>query len=213
MTREEFSGKLNPIKPKNAGSIPDIENWKIEMMQTDRERLLALLKEHSLMFGEFTLASGKKSNFYFDSKKTTLRPDGAYLVAAEMLQALADRGIRADAVGGLTLGADPIVCPMAALSHTTETPLRAFIVRKEVKQHGTTRQIEGDLEPASRVVVVDDVITTGGSTLKAIEAAEAAGHEVVAVLCIVDREQGGAEALSKWPFFPLFRRSEIFEDR
>ncbi len=183
------------------------------MLVTDRARLLALLKRHSLMFGEFTLASGQKSNFYFDSKKTTLRPEGAYLVAAEMLHLLSDKGIDADAVGGLTLGADPIVCPIAALSHKTDSPMRAFIVRKEAKEHGTNRRIEGDLEPASRVVVVDDVVTTGGSTLKAIEAAEAAGHEVVAVLCIVDREQGGAEALSRWPFFPLFTRSEVFDDR
>jgi len=183
------------------------------MLETDRKRLLALLKKHSLMFGDFTLASGKKSNFYFDSKKTTLRPDGAYWVAAEMLQLISEKGIEADAVGGMTLGADPVVCPMAALSHTTDSPLRAFIVRKEAKGHGTTRQIEGDLEPASRVVVIDDVVTTGGSTLKAIEAAEAAGHDVVAVCCIVDREQGGAEALSRWPFFSLFTRSEIFDDR
>ena len=165
------------------------------------------------MFGDFTLASGKKSNFYFDSKKTTLRPEGAYLVAAEMLQLLSDKEIEAHAVGGLTLGADPIVCPIAALSHNNGPPLRAFIVRKEAKGHGTTRQIEGDLEPSSKVVVIDDVVTTGGSTLKAIEAAEEAGHEVVAVLCVVDREQGGAEALSKWPFFPLFTRSEIFDDQ
>ncbi len=183
------------------------------MLETDRKRLLALLKEHSLMFGDFTLASGQKSHFYFDSKKTTLRPEGAYLVAAEMLQMLSEKRIDADAVGGLTLGADPIVCPIAALSHTIGSPIRAFIVRKEAKDHGTTRQIEGDLEPASKVVVIDDVVTTGGSTLKAIEAVETAGHEVVAVLCIVDREQGGAEALSRWPFFPLFTRSEIFDDR
>jgi len=183
------------------------------VLETNRKRLLAMLKEHSLMFGDFTLASGKKSNFYFDSKKTTLRPEGAYLVAAEMLQLLFEKGIDADAVGGLTLGADPIVCPIAALSHTIGSPLRAFIVRKEAKGRGTTRQIEGDLEPSSKVVVIDDVVTTGGSTLKAIEAAEAAGHEVVAVLCVVDREEGGAEALSKWPFFPLFTRSEVFEDR
>ena len=182
------------------------------MLDSDRKRLLALLREHSLMFGEFTLASGRKSNFYFDSKKTTLRPEGAYRVAAEMLQLLDREDIVADAVGGLTLGADPIVCPMAALSHRTERPLRAFIVRKEAKGHGTTRQIEGDLEPGSKVVVVDDVVTTAGSTLKAIEAAEQAGHEVVAVLCIVDREQGGAKALARWPFFALFRRSEIFDE-
>ena len=164
------------------------------------------------MLGDFTLASGKKSSFYFDSKKTTLRPEGAHLTASEMLQLMSDRGIEADAIGGLTLGADPIVCPIAAMSYGMGKPLRAFIVRKEAKEHGTARQIEGDLEPHSRLVVVDDVVTTGGSTLKAIAAVEQAGHEVVAVLCIVDREQGGAEALSSWPFFSLFTRSEIFDD-
>ena len=181
------------------------------MLQADRARLMELLKTHSLMFGDFTLASGKKSKFYFDSKKTTLRPEGAYLVAAEMLHLLDEKKIRASAIGGLTLGADPIVCPIAALSHGTDHPMRAFIVRKETKGHGTTRQIEGDLDEGCDVVVVDDVVTTGGSTLKAIEAAEQAGHRVVAVLCIVDREQGGAAALSKWPFLSLFTRSEIFD--
>lgn len=182
------------------------------MQETNRSRLRELLRQHSLMFGEFTLASGKKSNFYFDSKKTTLRPEGAYRIASEMLHMIGENGIEADAIGGLTLGADPIVCPVAALSYGTAAPLRAFIVRKEAKGHGTTRRIEGDLEPNSKVVVVDDVVTTGGSTLKAIEAAEQAGHQVVAVFCIVDREQGGAAALSHWPFYPVFKRSEIFDD-
>ena len=181
------------------------------MLRSDRERLKQLLKEHSLMFGEFTLVSGKKSSFYFDSKRTTLLPEGAYLVAAEVLKTLEKRGIEADAIGGMTLGADPIVCPVAALSHADGRPLRAFIVRKEAKEHGTARQIEGQLEPGSRVVVVDDVVTTGSSTLRAIEAVEAAGHEVVAVLCLVDREEGGTEHLSRWPFLPLFGKEEIFE--
>jgi len=180
------------------------------MLAGDRDRLKRLLREHSLMFGDFTLASGRKSNFYFDSKKTTLRPDGAYLTAVEVLETLRRNGIEADAIGGLTLGADPIVCPVAALSHLAGRPLRAFIVRKASKDHGTGRRIEGQLEPGSRVVVVDDVVTTAGSTLQAIEAAEADGHEVVAVICIVDREEGGTEKLGRWPFFPIFRKSEIF---
>ncbi|MCP3978571.1 MAG: orotate phosphoribosyltransferase [bacterium] len=182
------------------------------MLQTDRERLKDLLREQSLMFGDFTLVSGKKSKFYFDSKKTTLLPEGSYLVAAEILKRLADEGIEAAAIGGMTLGADPIVGPVAALSHLEKRPLRAFIVRKESKGHGTGRQIEGNLEEASRVVIVDDVVTTGGSTLRAIEAAEQAGHEVVAVFCIVDREEGGAENLARWPFYRLFAKSEIFGD-
>ena len=181
------------------------------MLRNDRDRLKAMLKEHSLMFGDFTLVSGKKSKYYFDSKKTTLLPEGAYLTAAEILKTLRDNEIRADAIGGMTLGADPIVCPVAALSQIEGAPLRAFIVRKEAKDHGTGRQIEGNLEPGSRVVVVDDVVTTAGSTLRAIEAVQAAGHEVVAVICLVDREEGGTEKLSKYPYFPLFRRSEIFD--
>jgi len=181
------------------------------MLNGDRDRLMELLKRHSLMFGEFTLRSGKKSNFYFDSKKTTLLPEGAYLTAVEILGILEARDIRADAIGGMTLGADPIVCPVAALSHLAGRPLRAFIVRKEAKDHGTGRKIEGDLEPGSRVVIVDDVVTTAGSTLAAIEAAEGEGHTVVAVVCLVDREEGGTEKLARWPFFPVFSRSEIFE--
>lgn len=162
------------------------------------------------MFGDFTLVSGKKSRFYFDSKRTTLLPEGAYLAAAEIIDTVQREGIAADAVGGMTLGADPIVCPVAALSHIEGLPLRAFIVRKEAKQHGTGRKIEGNLEPGSRVIVVDDVVTTGGSTLRALEAVEAAGHTVAAVLSLVDREEGGSAKLERWPYFPLFRRSEIF---
>jgi orotate phosphoribosyltransferase len=180
-------------------------------MASERERLKDLLKKHSLMFGDFTLASGRKSRYYFDSKKTTLLPEGAYLVAREVLRTLREHGVRADAIGGLTLGADPIVCPVAALSFVEGPPMRAFIVRKEAKDHGTGRRIEGDVPAGSRVVIVDDVVTTAGSTLKAIEAALEAGHTVAAVVCLVDREEGGTEKLSAWPFYPLFRRSEIFE--
>lgn len=181
--------------------------------EPDRERLCELLRRHSLLRGEFTLTSGRKSPFFFDSKRTTLLAEGAYLTAAEVFKTIREQRIEAQAIGGMTLGADPIVCPVAALSHLAGPPLRAFIVRKEPKSHGTQRQIEGDLEPGSRVIVVDDVVTTGGSTLRAIEAVETAGHHVVAVICIVDREEGGARLLARWPYYPLFRRSEIFADR
>lgn len=180
-------------------------------MENEREQLRQLLKKESLMFGDFTLASGKKSPFYFDSKRTTLLPEGAWLTARQVLAIVREREIRADAIGGLTLGADPIVCPVAALSHVDGPALRAFIVRKEAKEHGTGRRIEGVLAPASRVIIVDDVVTTAGSTMKAIEAAEEAGHKVVAVICLVDREEGGAAKLAAYPFYPIFKRSEIFE--
>ena len=178
----------------------------------NRDRLREMLREHSLIFGDFTLASGRKSRFYFDSKRTTLLAEGSYLTAIQVLETIREAGIEAEAIGGMTLGADPIVCPVAALSRLVGRPLRAFIVRKEAKGHGTERSIEGSLVPGSRVIVVDDVVTTAGSTLRAIETVEAAGHEVVAVTCLVDREEGGTERLSRWPFFPLFRRSEIFDD-
>jgi orotate phosphoribosyltransferase len=180
-------------------------------MENEREQLRQLLKGQSLMFGDFTLASGKKSKFYFDSKRTTLLPDGAWLTARAVLRVIRENRIEADAIGGLTLGADPIVCPVAALSHVEGPALRAFIVRKEAKEHGTGRRIEGNLAAGSRVIIVDDVVTTAGSTIKAIEAAEESGHTVVAVICLVDREEGGAAKLAAYPYFPVFRRSEIFE--
>jgi orotate phosphoribosyltransferase len=180
-------------------------------MENEREQLRVLLKQESLIFGDFTLASGKKSTFYFDSKRTTLLPDGAWLTAREILRLIRKERIEANAIGGLTLGADPIVCPVAALSHVEGPTLRAFIVRKETKEHGTGRRIEGNLPTGSRVIIVDDVVTTAGSTMKAIEAAEAEGHTVVAVICLVDREEGGAAKLAAYSFFPVFRRSEIFD--
>ena len=180
-------------------------------MENEREQLRLLLKSQSLMFGDFTLASGKKSTFYFDSKRTTLLSDGAWLTAREILRLVREHRIQADAIGGLTLGADPIVCPVAALSHVEGPKLRAFIVRKEAKEHGTGRQIEGNLPKGSRVIIVDDVVTTAGSTIKAIEAAEAEGHTVAAVICLVDREEGGAAKLAAYPFYPVFKRSDIFD--
>jgi orotate phosphoribosyltransferase len=182
-------------------------------MHEERARLQSLLKEHSLLFGDFTLASGRKSTYYFDSKRTTLRPEGAWLAAREILRTIRRERIDAAAIGGLTLGADPLVCPVAALSHVEGPPLRAFIVRKEIKEHGTARRIEGAPDPGTRVVIVDDVVTTAGSTLQAIEAAIAAGLEVAAVVCLVDREEGGSAKLARWPFYPVFRRADIFAEK
>jgi orotate phosphoribosyltransferase len=180
-------------------------------MTDERDRLKQLLKERSLKIGDFVLASGRRSKYYFDSKLTTLTSEGAYLTARCFLQAIRENGVKADCIGGMTLGADPIVSAVAALSHAEGPALDAFIVRKEPKGHGTMQWIEGNVKPGQRAVVVDDVVTTGGSTLKAIEKAKEFGLEVVAVVALLDREEGGTEALSAlYPFFPVTRRTEIF---
>lgn len=178
-----------------------------------RDRLLRLLREKSLRLGRFKLASGMTSHYYFDSKLTTLDPEGAYLTAKALLSEIKARGIQADLIGGLTLGADPIVAAVAAVSFAERDeyrPLGAFIVRKDAKSHGTERFIEGVAEPQGRrVIIIDDVCTTGGSTRVAIERAEAAGMTVAAVLCLVDREQGARENLAGHPFYPIFSASEL----
>lgn len=180
-----------------------------------RSRLLELLRERSLKLGRFTLASGQTSPYYFDSKFTTLHPEGAYLTARLLLEEIRARKVEARAIGGLTLGADPVVSAVAAVSWAERdryTPLAAFIVRKEPKKHGTQRYIEGlDVQPGTPVIIVDDVCTTGGSTLKAIAGAEEAGLVVAAVFCVVDREQGGREALARYPFHSLFTARELLD--
>ena len=182
-------------------------------MITDRNRLMEILREKSLKLGCFTLVSGQTSRYYLDSKFTTLDPEGAYLTARLILQELRRRDVKADAIGGLTLGADPIVSAVAAVSHVHPELyglLRAFIIRKEPMKHGTQRFIEG-FEPAAGtpVVIIDDVATTGGSTLRAIRGAEEAGMRVVAVLALVDREQGAQETLKDYPFSALFTAREL----
>jgi orotate phosphoribosyltransferase len=174
-----------------------------------RARLLVLLRERSVTYGDFTLASGRKSSYYLDGRLVTLHHEGAYLIAREILDLLARCGIRAEAIGGMTMGADPIAGAVAAVSHLQEVPLSAFIVRKEAKGHGTGKRVEGGLKRGDRVVIVDDVVTTAGSTLQAIRAVEELGCRVVAVVCLVDREEGGAEALKGYPFYPLFRVADL----
>jgi orotate phosphoribosyltransferase len=185
-------------------------------MRDRRQRLLQLLREKSLRLGHFVLVSGKTSNYYFDSKFTTLDPEGGYLSAWLILEEIRKRGIDAQAIGGLTLGADPIVSAVSVVSHSERDrfqPLPGFIVRKESKKHGTRRFIEGfEGSAGTRVVIIDDVCTTGGSTMKAIRRAEEAGFDVVAVFCLVDREQGGADMLKDYCFHPLFVAEELLSD-
>jgi orotate phosphoribosyltransferase len=179
-----------------------------------RARLLELFKSKSLLIGDFTLASGMKSRYYFDGKRTTLDPEGAYLSARLILEELKSHGIEADAIGGLTLGADPLVAAVAAISFAERDqykPLPALIVRKEPKKHGTQLYIEGfEGAPGSRVVIIDDVCTTGGSSIKAIRRVEETGYTVVAVICLLDREQGALQKLGKYRVLSLLRASELF---
>ena len=185
-------------------------------MNDIRERLRQLLISRSLHIGHFTLTSGMVSKHYIDAKKTTLDPEGAYLCARLILDELAQHQVEADAIGGLTLGADPVVAAVAAVSFAERdryAPLPAFIVRKEPKKHGTQLYIEGfEGRKGARVVIFDDVWTTGNSTLKSIERAEAQGYEVTSAICLVDREQGAEDNLGNYPLLRLFRGQELLAD-
>lgn len=162
---------------------------------TDHERLVRLLAARSARRGTFTLASGRQSSLYIDARLTTMTPDGQALIGRLGLLAIRSAGWNADAVGGLTLGADPVAYAICHSSAETKQPLKAFSVRKEAKAHGTGKQIEGPLALGDRVVIVEDVITTGGSARRAIEAVRDAGAIVLGVLALVDREEGGRDQL------------------
>ena len=160
------------------------------------DRLLALaLERGAIKYGDFTLTSGKKSSYYFDGRLLSLDPEGAYLISQAIIPLLEQAG--AQAVGGTTLGADPMVAALALASHIKGRSIPAFIVRKESKTHGTKQNIEGPLEPGTNVAIVDDVCTTGGSLFHAIKAAEEAGCSVVKVVSILDRNEGGSEEMRK----------------
>ena len=181
--------------------------------------LYKILKEKSFFTGEFTLASGKKSNYYIDCRLTTLDPEGACLIGAAIRKTVNDKckemGISIDSIGGLTLGADPIAlsASMASYQGEDDKTLKPFVVRKAPKEHGKGKQIEGGFEEGDSVVALDDVITTGGSTLKAIEAIENEGGKVEFVLVLVDRQEGGKEIIeeSGYKVFSLFTRDELFK--
>jgi orotate phosphoribosyltransferase len=176
-----------------------------------RERLVAELREHALIVGEVTLTSGATAPYYVDAKRAILRPAGFAALAELVAERAAARG--ATAVGGLTLGADPLVC--AALAGGADA--KGFFVRKEAKSHGLQRQIEGPpLEPGDRCLIVEDVVTTGGSTLRAIEAVRAAGLEVCGVVAVLDRLAGGAEAIQAAagaPYDALTTIDDVYPDR
>ena len=158
-------------------------------------RLEELLLSRSVRYGDFVLASGQRSSYYIDCRLTTMSAEGMVLIGRAGVRVIRDAGWSVAAVGGLTLGADPVAYAIAAASFADGPAIDAFTVRKEPKQHGTQRLIEGNFTPGAAVVVVEDVITSGGSALKAIEAVRAEGGSVAGVLAVVDREQGGKEKL------------------
>ena len=186
----------------------------------NRDSLLRLLAQLSFKLGDFTLSSGAKSDYYIDCRTTTLHAEGGRLTGEAILELLAARGIDAEAVGGLTMGADPIVSNVATASawrsvaHPEAPLLHGFLVRKAEKSHGTGRRIEGFCRVGARVVIVDDVCTTGASTITAIEAAREAGMTVAAVVCIVEREEANGRpaveaAAQSAPFLRLFSANEV----
>lgn len=154
-----------------------------------------LLAERSFRLGDFELASGKRSDYYIDCRTTTMHAQGQVLLGQVGLESIREAGLEPDAIGGLTMGADPLAYAIAGESWREGTPIHAFSVRKRAKRHGRGQLIEGCFEPGARVVVVEDVITTGGSALKACEAVNMARGEVLGVLGLVDREEGGRAAL------------------
>ena len=181
----------------------------------NRTRLKEILLEKSYRHGTFTLTSGKTSDFYIDGKQTTLSAEGAYLCGKLLFELIMDESLPIQAVGGMTLGADPLVTAVSMVSFLEKAPIPAFIVRKEAKGHGTGNYIEGlkNMEKGCRVALVEDVVTTGGTLLKVIDRVEAAGFTVGLVVTVVERQQGGTEVLAGkgYPLKALFTREELLE--
>ena len=179
-------------------------------MASAREELLRLLAEKSFRLGNFKLSSGASSDYYVDCRTTTLDARGARLTGQVFLDEIRAQGWQTDAIGGLTMGADPVVVAVAVVSGT----LHGFLVRKAEKQHGTGQRIEGFQKKGARVVIVDDVCTTGASTIQAIEAARQFGFEVVGVMCLVEREEAGGRkdverAAAPAKFLSIFTASDV----
>ena len=178
-----------------------------------RERLKKIILEKSYEEREVTLASGRKSNFYFDSKQTTLHPEGSYLVGELFYEEIKAFGEKVEAVGGLTLGADPIATSVAMVSHLKNDPMAGFIVRKEPKSHGISQWIEGwkNLKKDMPVIIVEDVVTSGGSSMKAAEKVLEAGYKIVGIVALVDREEGGRENIEAagYKLRSVFTKSQL----
>lgn len=169
---------------------------------TSRDRLKELFRERALQFGDFTLASGKKSSYYVNSKKVLFHAEAITLLGDLLYDATKDLDFQA--IGGLEVGAIPMAAAALTSFHRAGRHLEGFFVRKQAKEHGSKERLEGQVRAGDRVVVIDDVLTTGGSVVQAIEVLEAAGAKVLRVVCICDRLQGAREALGKYDFRPLF---------
>ncbi len=183
-------------------------------MSSAREQLLTLLAEKSFRLGEFKLSSGGTSDYYIDCRLTTLDATGALLTGQTVLAEIRKQGWQADAIGGLTMGADPIVVATSVISAQQGQPINGFLVRKAEKTHGTGQRIEGFRAKPARVVIVDDVCTTGASTIQAIEAAREFGFEISGVLCLVERQEAGGranveKAAAPAPFVALFTANDV----
>ena len=198
----------------------DADDRKVDRMETqDRNELLQLLMTKSVCRGQFTLASGAQSDLYIDARLTTFDPGGAVLLGRVgwrlVKETAAQRQVQVDAIGGLTLGADPVALSIgiAARLDDPSSHIQVFTVRKEAKGHGRQKRIEGNFAEGNSVVVVDDVITTGGSTLKAIDAIKEAGGKIAFVLVLMDRQEGGRGAIEErgYPVVSLFTRADLPE--
>ena len=179
-------------------------------MHSARQKLLTTLAHKSFRLGEFKLSSGGTSDYYIDCRTTTLDAEGSKLTGEVFLEEITSRGWKAQAIGGLTMGADPIVVAVSVVSGQ----LNGFLVRKAEKQHGTGQRIEGFREKGARVVIVDDVCTTGASTVQAIEAAREFGFEIVGVMCLVEREEAKGrpsveKAAAPAPFISIFTANDV----
>jgi orotate phosphoribosyltransferase len=213
--RREFLSGLSVWLDKLASmttKLSDVANY--------RQQLLSLLSRISFRLGQFKLSSGGTSDYYIDCRTTTLHAEGGRLTGHAVLELLAEHGIEAEAVGGLTMGADPIVSNVATASawraiETHGSPLlHGFLVRKAEKAHGTGRRIEGFHREGARVVIVDDVCTTGASTINALQAARDAGMEIAAVVCLVERQEANGrpaveEAAAGAPFLAMFTANDV----
>lgn len=203
ITSSRIDSLAAPAYPAGVAALRNVDPaarhlLRREALMSKRARLLELLRTYSYREGDFVLASGRRSSFYIDVRRTALHAEGAALTGELLVELIQQRGWSPVGVGGMTLGADPLTTATGIAAFRANIPWTGFLVRKEPKDHGTGKQVElaGDLPDGAAVVVLDDTVTTGGSTLKAVRAMEKAGFKVLGAACVIDRNEGGKEALA-----------------